>query len=325
MLVTPEINRQNRNFALTLAGLIALAAILASWFSLFALVLLCFCPLIYWLIRRKYVRRLAAMKRPFPAQWDETLEARVAFFRALTSDQQERFRQLVSVFLDEVRITGIGTEIDDTIRVLVAASAAIPIFGFRDWEYRRLGEVLIYPQSFGEEYQASKREDSNILGMVGVNQLRGVMILSKPSLLAGFESPTNADNVGIHEFAHLVELEAGENGLPAEVAWPAARQWVEYVARELSDPRNPSSVRSYAYTNESEFFAVLAEYFFESPDLLEKKDPELYRMLREMFHQDTVALFRRRYPRRLKYSRKATCPCGSGEKYKRCCLPGSNN
>ena len=32
-----------------------------------------------------------------------------------------------------------------TIRVLVAASAAIPIFGFHDWEYHRLREVLIYP------------------------------------------------------------------------------------------------------------------------------------------------------------------------------------
>jgi Mlc titration factor MtfA (ptsG expression regulator) len=295
-------------------------AILASWFSPFALIILIFCPLAYWVIRRKYVRRLRAMKRPFPARWDETLHDRVAFFRKLSNDERERFRQLVSVFLDEVRITGIGTEIDDTIRVLVAASAAIPIFGFRDWEYRRLGEVLIYPQSFGEDYQASPEEESDILGMVGVNQLRGVMILSKPSLLSGFESPSNADNVGIHEFAHLVELEAGENGLPAEVPWPVAKQWVAYVARELSDPRNSSSVRSYAYTNESEFFAVLAEYFFESPDLLEKKDPELYRMLREMFHQDTISLFRRKHSRRVKYNRNASCPCGSGKTYERCCL-----
>lgn len=308
-----------------LAGIVALAAVLASWFSPFALVLLGLCPLVYWLIRRKHMRRLRAMARPFPPHWEETLRARVAFFRKLSADERARFRQLVSVFLDEVRITGIGTEIDDTVRVLVAASSAIPIFGFQDWEYRRLGEVLIYPESFGEDYQASKPEESNILGMVGVNQLRGVMILSKPSLLAGFESPSNADNVGIHEFAHLVELEAAENGLPPEVPLPVAQQWVAYVARELSDPKNHSSVRSYAYTNESEFFAVLAEYFFESPDLLEEKDPELYKMLQELFHQDTVSLFRRKYPRRLKYGRNASCPCGSGKKFKSCCLSGSNN
>ncbi len=33
-----------------------------------------------------------------------------------------RFRQLVQIFLDEVRITGIRTEVNETIRVLVAAS-----------------------------------------------------------------------------------------------------------------------------------------------------------------------------------------------------------
>lgn len=323
MLVTPEIDSRNRNFALTLAGLIAIVVVLSSWFSLFALVLLFVCPVIYWLVRRKYVRRLAAMRRPFPASWEETLETRVAFFRKLSDDEQERFRQLVSVFLDEVRITGIGTDIDDTVRVLVAASATIPIFGFQNWEYSRLGEVLIYPDGFGEDYQASAPEESNILGMVGLNQLRGVMILSKPSLLAGFESPKNADNVGIHEFAHLVELEAGDKGLPAEVPAHVVKQWVEYVARELEDPSNASSVRSYAYTNQSEFFAVLAEYFFESPDLLEEKDPDLYRMLREIFQQDTVSLYKRKFPRRLKYGGNAPCPCGSGKQFKICCLASS--
>ena len=65
--------------------------------------------------------------------------------------RKSNFGRSSSVFLDEVRITGIRTEIDDTIRVLVAASAVIPIFGFHDWEYHRLGEVLIYPDSFGDE------------------------------------------------------------------------------------------------------------------------------------------------------------------------------
>ena len=77
------------------------------------------------------------------------------FFESLPDPEKERFRQIVNVFLDEVRITGIRTEVDDTVRVLVAASAAIPIFGFHDWEYHRLGEVLVYPGSFGEKYQST--------------------------------------------------------------------------------------------------------------------------------------------------------------------------
>ena len=42
------------------------------------------------------------------------------------------------------------------------------------------------------------------------------MILSKPSLLAGFDDPSTRDNVGVHEFAHLVEQEESEDGIPPE-------------------------------------------------------------------------------------------------------------
>ena len=50
--------------------------------------------------------------------------------------------------------------------------------------------------------------------------------------------------------------------------FPASREaLVQYVARELSHPSNNRSyIRDYAYTNDREFFAVLAEYFFKSPD-----------------------------------------------------------
>jgi Mlc titration factor MtfA (ptsG expression regulator) len=297
MLVTPERNRRNRNHAFALAGALAGMSALAGWFYSPALLSLVLCPFTYWLVRRRCVRRLWIMEQPFPASWEHVLQSHVAFFLALPAHEKERFRLLIKVFLDEVRVTGIRTEVDDTIRVLVAASAVIPIFGFQDWEYHRLGEVLVYPDSFGEEYQTSGIADANILGMVGLHQLRGVMILSKPALLAGFDGASTRENVGIHEFAHLVEIEEVEHGLPPEVPWQAVKNWVEYVARELSHPQSDRlSIRGYAYTNEREFFAVLAEYFFTSPALLEEREPELYGLLHEMFHQDTLSLLKQLSP-----------------------------
>lgn len=323
MLVTPESNRENRNHALTIVGVMAATCAVASWYYPPVLASLCFCPFIYWWVRRRCLRRLAIMRQPFPLSWEQVLQAHVAFFRALPDPEKERFRQIIQVFLDEVRITGIRTPVDDTVRVLVAASAAIPIFGFHDWEYHRLGEVLVYPGSFGEKYQSTESADENTLGMVGLKHLSGVMILSKPSLLGGFDNSTSKDNVGVHEFAHLVEQEEAAHGLPPEVPWQAVKHWVAYVAQELSHPpRNHSYINSYAYTNEHEFFAVLAEYFFKSPDLLQKKDPQLYAMLREMFHQDTRSLLplANLARKRERYGRNDPCPCGSGKKYKQCCL-----
>ncbi len=323
MLVTPVTNGQNQRQALVAAGLLALVSGVLGWFFPPLWLLLGLSPFIYRLVRRRCLRRVAVMQQPFPEHWEQILRGHVAYFAALDEGGKARFRKLVQIFLDEVRITGIRTEVDETIRVLVAASAAIPIFGFHDWEYHRLREVLIYPDSFDDAYRSTGGADENILGMVGLHHLSGVMILSKPALLAGFAHPSGKHNVGVHEFAHLVEKEASEYGLPPEVPWMVVRQWMRYVARELARPsRHHVHVTPYAYTNEHEFFAVLAEYFFTSPDLLKRRDPVLYAMLRDMFHQDTGSLLPSVPPRRQGVGRNAPCPCGSGKKYKVCCGRG---
>ncbi len=323
MLVTQETQCRNQWQALVASLLTALAAALLGWLSPALWLLLGLSPFAYWWVRRRCLRRMAVMQRPFPDEWEKILRERVTFFTALDDAGKVRFRQLVQVFLDEVRITGIRTEMDDTIRMLVAASAVIPIFGFHDWEYRRLREVLIYPDAFDDAYRTSGGSNEQILGMVGLHHLSGVMILSKPALLAGFAPQPGAHNVGVHEFAHLVEKEAGEYGLPPEVPWMAVRQWVRYVARELTHPSSRRTrISAYAYTNEHEFFAVLAEYFFTSPERLQRRDPALYGLLRDLFHQDTGALLSLVPGRRQGIGRNAPCPCGSGRKYKHCCLAG---
>jgi Mlc titration factor MtfA (ptsG expression regulator) len=248
MLVTQETQCRNQWQALVASLLTASAAALLGWLSPALWLLLGLSPFAYWWVRRRCLRRMAVMQRPFPDEWEKILRERVTFFTALDDAGKVRFRQLVQVFLDEVRITGIRTEVDDTIRMLVAASAVIPIFGFHDWEYRRLREVLIYPDAFDDAYRTSGGSNEQILGMVGLHHLSGVMILSKPALFAGFAPQPGAHNVGVHEFAHLVEKEAGEYGLPPEVPWMAVRQWVRYVARELTHPSSRRTrISAYAY------------------------------------------------------------------------------
>jgi Mlc titration factor MtfA (ptsG expression regulator) len=190
----------------------------------------------------------------------------------------------------------IRTVVDDTTQVLVAASAIIPIFHFDHWEYSRLSEVLVYPGSFDENYRTGQEGARDMLGMVGAGHLSGVMILSKPSLLAGFENAGDKRNVGIHEFAHLVDQADGDiDGIPPGVPVDVARTWILWVAQELADPpAKRSHIRPYAYTNEAEYFAVLMEYFFEAPAVLQRKNPQVYDMLTKMTRQDTATFpFRR--------------------------------
>lgn len=47
--------------------------------------------------------------------------------------------------------------------------------------------------------------------------------------------------------------------------------------------KNKSDINNYAATNRAEFFSVVSEYFFERPDLLQKKHPNLYNTLEMIF------------------------------------------
>ena len=40
-------------------------------------------------------------------------------------------------------------------------SAVIPLFGFPGWRYRNLNEVLLYPNTFDEDYQVKAAQRDN--------------------------------------------------------------------------------------------------------------------------------------------------------------------
>jgi Mlc titration factor MtfA (ptsG expression regulator) len=323
MLVTPKVNRRNQYQTVAVATAVVIAFAVLGYFQPWCWLGVLWGPVVHWWLRRRCVRRMRVMAQPFPQVWEAVLRSRVAYFNALDEEQKKRFRQLVKIFLHETRITGIRTDVDETTRVLVAASAIIPVFNFGHWEYSRLGEVLIYPGSFDDKYQTDQDSGRDTLGMVGAGHLNGVMILSKPALLTGFDIHGDKRNVGIHEFAHLVDRADGSiDGIPPGVPVDVARSWIQWVAQQFGNlPARRSHVNQYAYTNEGEYFAVLAEYFFEAPAILQQKDPQVYEMLEKMFRQDTAAFLsgaRRFRARRI--GRNSRCPCGSGKKYKKCCL-----
>ncbi len=282
---------------------------------------------VYAAMTRKVHRRRALLASPFPAAWEKVLQRDVVFFRALEPAEQIRFRRELQVFLGEKRVTGIGTQVDTTTRVLAGASAIIPIFGFPEWEWDQINEILIYPSRFDENFSFEKGKGKNTLGMVGTGAMNRLMILVKPDLVQGFRNPGDKHNVGLHEFAHLVDKSDGSvDGTPAVgLDRQSIGPWIELVRRKMAEiDRGESDINPYALTNEAEFFAVASEYFFERPGVMKKKHPELYTMLERVFRQNLYsrisAFASERKRGRPSFGRNSPCPCGSGRKYKKCCL-----
>lgn len=215
----------------------------------------------------------------------EVLLNKVAFFKNLKPAQQDVFLKRVVYFLYTTKITAEkGSVITDEHRVLVAASATIPLFHFETWSYENLDEVLIYPGTFNEKYNTEEAK-RNILGMVGDGVMHRKMILSLPALLSGF-SKNSESNTAIHEFVHLIDKADGEvDGVPEYlIPKELIHPWMEEMEQTISEiRRNKSDIRDYAATNPSEFLAVVSEYFFQKPKMLQADHPELYELLDEIY------------------------------------------
>ena len=95
--------------------------------------------------------------------------------------------------------------------------------------------------------------------------------------------------MGLHELAHVIDMEDGHaDGVPVDAPFTASAPWVDVVAKRLRTIRGggKSPLRDYAGTNEAEVFAVAVEVFFEKPDELARRDPELFELLLTYFNQD---------------------------------------
>lgn len=244
--------------------------------------------LLAWVIFRKRDGvKLSADVKKLDEPLRQLLQSRVDYYYELSPAEKTRFESQVAVFLDNVRIEGVGTDITDVDRILIASSAVIPVFGLGNWEYDNLTNVILYPDTFDNDYQF-EGDGRNIQGMVGSGYMNGQMILSRPSLLKGFSPMSGKQNTGIHEFVHLVDKSDGAtDGVPEHLlSHQYAEPWLKLMHKEMRRiNRGNSDIDPYATTNEAEFLAVASEYFFEKPDQFKDKHPELYQQLSAIFRQ----------------------------------------
>jgi Mlc titration factor MtfA (ptsG expression regulator) len=236
-------------------------------------------------LRGRAERRRALLGTPFPEPWRRFLLDRCDPYERLPVELRARFEQDLRVFLAEKRITGVGIRATEELRLLVGASAMTLSVGWPDYEWDRLTEVLLYPQDFARDYGFEMKELS------GQAHGWGTVILSAPALIESFEHPDDGYHVGIHEFAHLVQVEQARFAeIPPGLDEEYGREWTELVTAEMDRIRRGKSVLDpYAGENPSEFLAVAVEAFFEIPLELRDRHREVYAILAAYFRQDPAA------------------------------------
>jgi Mlc titration factor MtfA (ptsG expression regulator) len=226
-----------------------------------------------------------------PKDYKELLNKNVSYYKRLSEKNKLIFEEKIKEFLRRVRIDGIDTKVNDLDKLLVAASAVIPVFGFEKWTYYNLRNVLLYPGSFNKDEFLASGYEQNTLGMIGNGPMQKVMILSKPALHFGFQIEPPKENTGIHEFVHLLDKEDGDvDGLPeALLNRKYNSKWRELVNKNIETILvGQSDINYYGASNKAEFFAVTSEYFFNRPELFKENHPELFDLMCLIFNQNPV-------------------------------------
>ncbi|HEX5421562.1 MAG TPA: M90 family metallopeptidase [Gammaproteobacteria bacterium] len=245
--------------------------------------------------RNRRRRRILA-SRSIPETVWAPLAARTPALAQLDAAAQLRLRDLALLFLHEKRIIGAGgLQVDEAMRVRIAARACLPILELGLDAYRDFVSVIVYPAEFVARGREHVDEDGVV--HVGDHVLSGESWDRGPVVLGwrDVEASGRGDgyNVVAHELAHKLDLLDGAvNGIPPLHAGMRVAQWTaafrdaydDFVARLERGER--TWLDPYAAENPGEFFAVCTEMFFDVPDELAAEYPALYAQLAEFFKQD---------------------------------------
>ncbi|MFA5529233.1 MAG: M90 family metallopeptidase [Thiohalomonadaceae bacterium] len=244
--------------------------------------------------RHRRILRRAQIPDPI---WIRVREA-FPVFDGLDEDEERRLRELSLLFLHEKTLEPAGgLELDEYMRVAIAAQACLPVLQLGlDW-YDGWSAVIVYPAEF-----VPRLEWMDEAGVVhtaeeirsGEAWLHGPVILSWGDVKAS--GMGDGYNVVIHEFAHKLDARNGETeGLPPLHRGMDVSEWSRVFAAAFDDLNarmdrgEEPPIDPYAGEAPEEFFAVASEYFFTCPDVLVEAYPVVYDLLRRFYRQDPLA------------------------------------
>ncbi len=243
------------------------------------------------------IRRRRIRQQRFPERWLTILRRRLPFYDKLPGDQQQRLQNLIKRFLADHRFIGCaGVEINDDIRITVAAQACLLILNKKGYHYRKLKSILVYPSTF-----VATREVRDELGLVSTTHTallgeswdQGKVVLAWDNVEQGVCNLQDGRNVVLHEFAHQLDSESGAvNGAPILQTRGAYKSWAhvfhqEYEKLNLQAAHHYQTLLDeYGATNPAEFFAVATETFFERPAEMAAHHQALYQELAKFYQVD---------------------------------------
>ena len=236
---------------------------------------------IYIHIFKKPLYRHLGYYSKLPKYKVKQIENHFPFYNRLSSKNKKLFKHRVAGFLATKRfISEKDFIITGEMTVLIAATACKLSFGRKNYEYRLINTIVLYPDEFYNTLTNKKHKGE-------FNPKAQVLALSWADFIYGLQIDNDAINLGLHEFMHAMHLEATRgDDTDSAIFLKVFQKITNYFEDE--NKRNAmlqsNFFRKYAFTNKFEFIAVITEYFIETPQDFKAQFPNLYALVKKMLN-----------------------------------------
>ncbi|MBK8817291.1 MAG: zinc-dependent peptidase [Methylococcaceae bacterium] len=250
------------------------------------------------IFKRAYIRYIMHRHGIAHELWAEVTET-LAVLQGMTAVEKAHLRELATLFLYEKRFVGVQElQLSNAMCLLIATQACLPVL--------RLGiaclsgwiDIIVYPGAFRicrDEMDDAGVVHHQVRALIGESWSRGPLILSWDDVEKDSQGEQPGRNVVIHEIAHKLDMLNGyADGFPPLHQGMAIPDWTTALklAYELLEARVENHrrvcINPYAASSPAEFFAVISEYFFCSPDILHSHFPDVYHQLTLYYRQDPL-------------------------------------
>lgn len=217
----------------------------------------------------------------------------------LSDKEQSRLINIADQFLKLKRLIPLqGLTLTELMQQRIALLFSLPILELGIECLNGFHEVLIYPGPFtvDDEWQDD-------IGLVHTGRIvqsgqswdQGPIVLNWQEIQDSFD--LSGFNLVIHEVAHKLDLRGGgiATGVPL-IALRDVAQWEQQLHAAMESLQeeidlvgeDAASMDPYAAQDPVECFAVLSEYFFSAPALLDERFPALYQCFKGFYRQDPL-------------------------------------
>lgn len=204
-----------------------------------------------------------------------------SYYRKLTEYDRKKFIFRLAEFMSTKDFIGAdGLKVTERMKVLISASATQLMFGLPFYTLDIFHVIRVYPGIFYSKLMN--------LHMKGGTTRGGVIMLSWKDFELGYKDGSDKINLGLHELAHALKIEAVNGDEYGNELAERLDEWDAFTAgiREKVKAGGVPFLRKYGGTNAQEFWAVCVEHFFEAPAEFKRVLPQVYGHLRALLKQD---------------------------------------